>query len=116
MKKVTLALIISLVSTIGLLCGCLDESSGTKVVPMDKISEYVNEKITVKGQWFDWGDTQQIGDDSVLLYVDILEGVDTSLLDTDVEYYFTGMIKYGKLHGRITDMLYLEISDIKPVK
>lgn len=116
MNKLALTLIVMLVCVSGLLCGCTD-LSGAKVSHIGSLLDYadVGDEVIIKGRWFDWGGTQQIGDDTGIIYVKFMDNVDTSDLDKNTEYSFTGFIRYGKIPEYKNDMLYLEISDIQPV-
>ena len=117
MKKLATILIISLTSVIMLLCGCL-ETHGTEVVPIGGLLDYakVNDEVIIKGRWFDWGNSQQIGDETGIIYVITADNVDASYLEKNIEYYFTGIIRYGKLPEHTNNILYFEILDIKTVE
>ena len=117
MKKLALMLIVIIVCVMGLLCGCLNESSGIKVVHVGTMLSHANvgDEVIVTGRWFDWGGTQQVGDDTGIIYVKVMDNVNTSNIDKNMEYHFTGFIRYGKIPEHKNDMLYLEISDIQPV-
>ena len=117
MKKLALTLIVMLVCVAGLLCGCTGDLSGAKVAHIGSLLDHANvgDEVIIKGRWFDWGGTQQIGDDTGIIYVKFMDKVDTSDLDKNTEYSFTGFIRYGKIPEHKNDMLYLEISDIQPV-
>ena len=114
MRKLVLLLNVCIVCSLVFLCGCSNDSSGVKVVPIGGLLEHadVDEKVTVRGYWFDWGDSQQIADDSGFIYA-IADNVDTSDLESNVEYSFTGFIRYGPVSGHSNDMLYFEVIDIE---
>ncbi|RLF56713.1 MAG: hypothetical protein DRN27_09155, partial [Thermoplasmata archaeon] len=108
MNKLAIMLIVTLVCVAGLLCGCTD-LSGAKVSHIGSLLDYadVGDEVIINGLWFDWGGTQQIGDDTGIIYVKFMDNVDTSELDKTMEYSFTGFIRYGEIPEHKNDMLYL---------
>jgi uncharacterized lipoprotein YajG len=118
MKKIMILITVVLLSIILFLSGCLNESSGVKVVPIRGILEQanINEKVIVRGYWYEWDNMQQISDDTGFLYAHVHEGVDTYSIDPNIKYAFTCIIRYGKLaeHGN-DEMIYLEVLSYQPL-
>ncbi|RLI50582.1 MAG: hypothetical protein DRP09_19895 [Candidatus Thorarchaeota archaeon] len=118
MKKLALLLVIIAIGMLGLSYGCLEDSENN-VISISELGKhadkYLNKEVTVEGQWFEWGDTKKVMDNSSDIYAEILEGTNTSILTKNTEYYFTGILKYGKPSGHEENILYIEISDIELV-
>ena len=114
MKKKLIPIFLIVLISVILICGCAQQESGIKVIKINELVEKaeVDKPIIVQGRWFQWGDLQQIMSDEGKLHVKVTEGVDTSNLSDNTQYYFRGILRYGPPPGYNTDMLYLEILEI----